>query len=176
MLSVLGGSIFGSSGLRQRPHPPLLLMVLTSAAASTQTTILPTARTTLSMAVYKAIPEKFARIHPRFLTPTWSTVAMGGISIILYVIMNYISAENVISDSVTALGVLIAFYYGLTGLVCFWFTGSLSGTAPVTCSCRGSCPYSGGRSCGPSAATAWSRTGSPRAAIPPGTSPASAGI
>ena len=48
----------------------LLLMVLTSAAASTQTTILPTARTTLSMAVYKAIPRKFARIHPRFLTPT----------------------------------------------------------------------------------------------------------
>ena len=45
-------------------------MVLTSAAASTQTTILPTARTTLSMAVYKAIPQKFARIHPRFLTPT----------------------------------------------------------------------------------------------------------
>ena len=41
----------------------LLLMVLTSAAASTQTTILPTARTTLSMAVYKAIPAK-VRPHP----------------------------------------------------------------------------------------------------------------
>ena len=35
--------------------------------------------------------------------------------------MNYISAGTVISDSVTALGVLIAFYYGLTGLACFWF-------------------------------------------------------
>ena len=33
-----------------------VLMVLSSAAASTQTTILPTARTTLSMATYKAIP------------------------------------------------------------------------------------------------------------------------
>ena len=49
-------------------------MVLSSAAASTQTTILPTARTTLSMAAYKAIPKSFARIHPRFLTPTVSTV------------------------------------------------------------------------------------------------------
>jgi amino acid transporter len=121
VLSVLGGSIFGSSGLGSFLTHLLLLMVLTSAAASTQTTILPTARTTLSMAVYKAIPAKFARIHPRFLTPTWSTVAMGGVSIILYVIMNYISANNVISDSVTALGVLIAYYYGLTGLACFWF-------------------------------------------------------
>ena len=52
-------------------------MVLSSAAASTQTTILPTARTTLSMAVYKAIPSAFAKIHKRFLTPTISTVAMG---------------------------------------------------------------------------------------------------
>ena len=73
------------------------------------------------MAVYKAIPRKFARIHPHFLTPTWSTVAMGGVSIILYVVMNFISAGTVISDSVTALGVLIAYYYGLTGLTCFWY-------------------------------------------------------
>ena len=45
-------------------------MVLSSAAASTQTTILPTARTTLSMACFKAIPSAFAKIHKRFLTPT----------------------------------------------------------------------------------------------------------
>jgi amino acid transporter len=121
VLSVLGGSIFGSSGFGSFLTHLLLLMVLSSAAASTQTTILPTARTTLSMAVYKAIPSDFARIHKKFLTPTWSTVAMGGISIVLYVIMNFISAGTVISDSVTALGVLIAFYYGLTGLTCFWF-------------------------------------------------------
>ncbi len=70
----------------------LILMVLTSAAASTQTTILPTARTTLSMAVYKAIPKSFARIHGRHLTPSVSTVVMGAVSIVLYVGMNYISA------------------------------------------------------------------------------------
>jgi hypothetical protein len=46
---------------------------------------------------------------------------MGAVSIVLYVVMNYISAGTVISDSVTALGVLIAFYYGLTGLSCFWY-------------------------------------------------------
>jgi hypothetical protein len=39
----------------------------------TLTTILPTARTTLSMAAHKAIPERFARVSPRFQTPTWST-------------------------------------------------------------------------------------------------------
>ncbi|MGH9029103.1 MAG: APC family permease, partial [Acidimicrobiales bacterium] len=121
VLSVLGGSIFGSSGLGSSLTHLLLLMVLSSAAASTQTTILPTARTTLSMAVYKSIPSAFAKMHRRFLTPTVSTLSMGAVSIVLYVIMNYISSGTVISDSVTALGVMIAFYYGLTGLACFWY-------------------------------------------------------
>ena len=52
-------------------------MVLSSAAASTQTTILPTARTTLSMAVYKALPRAFAKVHKPYLTPTVSTIVMG---------------------------------------------------------------------------------------------------
>ena len=121
VLSVLGGAVFGTSGFGNVLTHLLLLMVLSSAAASTQTTILPTARTTLSMAVYRALPRSFARIHGRYLTPTVSTMAMGGVSIVLYVIMNYVSAGTVISDSVSALGVMIAFYYGLTGFSCIWY-------------------------------------------------------
>ena len=55
----------------------LIIAVLTSAAASTQTTILPTARTSLSMARARAMPESLGRIHPRFLTPHVSTISMG---------------------------------------------------------------------------------------------------
>ncbi len=69
-------------------------MVLSSAAASTQTTILPTARTSLSMGAYKAIPASFAKYHPRFLTPTVSTLVMGAISIVLYVIMNSLGTRT----------------------------------------------------------------------------------
>ena len=57
VLSVLGHSVFGTSGFGNVLFHLLLLMVLSSAAASTQTTILPTARTTLAMGVYKAIPS-----------------------------------------------------------------------------------------------------------------------
>jgi amino acid transporter len=122
VLSILGTSIFGHSGLGNVLTHLLLLMVLSSAAASTQTTILPTARTTLSMAVYKAIPSAFARIHKRYLTPTVSTVVMGAVSIVLYVAMNYLTSGGaVIVDSVSALGVMIAFYYGLTGFSCTWY-------------------------------------------------------
>ena len=121
VLSVLGSSIFGTSGFGSFLTHLLILMVLSSAAASTQTTILPTARTTLSMAVYKSIPSAFSRMHRRFLTPTVSTVVMGAASAALYIVMNYISAGTVIADAVSALGVMIAFYYGLTGFACTWY-------------------------------------------------------
>ena len=121
VLSVTGGAIFGSSGLGTVLSRLLILMVLSSAAASTQTTILPTARTTLSMAAYGALPESFAKIHPRYLTPTVSTLVMGAISILLYIPLNYISGGNPIADAVTAIGLYIAFYYGLTAFSCVWY-------------------------------------------------------
>jgi amino acid transporter len=121
VLSVLGNSVFGSTGIGPTLSHLLVLMVLSSAAASTQTTILPTARTTLSMAAYKALPSAFAKIHPRFLTPTVSTIVMGLISIAIYVPMNYASGGFVIADAVTAIGLYIAFYYGLTAFACVWY-------------------------------------------------------
>ena len=121
VLSVQGSAIFGTSGIGVFLTRLLFLMILSSAAASTQTTILPTARTTLSMAVYKALPSSFARMHPRFMTPTVSTIVMGAISIAVYAGMNYMSGGLVIADAVTAIGLFIAFYYGLTGFACGWY-------------------------------------------------------
>ncbi|HEX3897662.1 MAG TPA: APC family permease [Mycobacteriales bacterium] len=121
VLSVLGHAVFGHNWIGTVFLKLLLLMVLSSAAASTQTTILPTARTTLAMAVYRAIPSTFAKVHKKYLTPTTSTVAMGVVSAVLYVIFNYLSHGNVIADSVTSCGVFIALYYGTTGIACTWF-------------------------------------------------------
>jgi amino acid transporter len=122
VFSPLGSAIFGSSGWGTFLTRLLFLMILSSAAASTQTTILPTARTTLSMAVYKALPSAFARVHTRYLTPTVSTVVMGLVSIAVYIPMNYSSnPTGVIGDAVIAIGLYIAFYYGLTGFACAWY-------------------------------------------------------
>ncbi len=121
VLSVLGHAVFGAGTIGNVFYRLLLIMVLSSAAASTQTTILPTARTTLSMASYQALPPSFAKIHRRYLTPTVSTLVMGGISIVLYAIFNYASKGQVISDAVTSCGVFIATYYGLTGFACAWY-------------------------------------------------------
>jgi amino acid transporter len=121
VISILGSAVFGSSGVGSVFSHLLVLMVLSSAAASTQTTILPTARTSLSMAVYGALPKAFAKIHPRYLTPTVSTIVMGVLSAVFYVPMNYMSGGNVIADAVTAIGLYIAFYYGLTAFACTWY-------------------------------------------------------
>jgi amino acid transporter len=112
VLSSLGTEVFGS------PLDKLLIIaVLTSAAASTQTTILPTARTTLSMARAHALPESLGKIHPRFLTPHISTILMGGLSIAWYVGLTIFS-EDILFDSLAALGLMIAFYIGITGFAC----------------------------------------------------------
>ena len=96
----------------------LLIAVLTSAAACTQTTILPAVRTALSMARAGSLPQEFAEIHPRFLTPGFATLAMGAVSIVWYLALVIFSDNNVLADSVTATAIGIAFYYGLTGFAC----------------------------------------------------------
>ena len=112
VLSFLGTQVFGS------PLDKILVIaVLTSAAASTQTTILPTARTTLSMARAGALPRSLGTVSPRYMTPTVSTLLMGLFSVLWYVGLTIVS-ENILFDSISALGLMIAFYYGLTGYAC----------------------------------------------------------
>ncbi len=122
VISVLGGAIFGGSVLGSILSHLLIFMVLTSAAATTQTTILPNARTTLSMAFHKALPAIFGRIHPRYLTPTFSTVSFGVMSVIYYVALNFVSNGDVISDAVTATTFFATLYLGITAAACTWHT------------------------------------------------------
>jgi amino acid transporter len=120
VFTSIGPVLFGSGVIGKILLFLLTASILTSASASTQTTILPTARTSLSMAVYKAIPEKFARIHPKFLTPTWSTVAMGIVSAGFYLVLTVLS-QDLLTALIDSIGLMIAFYYGLTGFACVWF-------------------------------------------------------
>ena len=115
VLNALGKGVLGAVGVKF-----LIVAVLTSAAASTQTTILPTARTTLSMAKWGSIPSVIGRIHPRFLTPTVSTWGFGLLSIALAVPL-ILTSETVLELAVVALGIPVCFYYGSTGFACAWY-------------------------------------------------------
>jgi len=98
----------------------LVVAVMISAISSTQTTILPTARGTLSMAAYKALPRRFARVHPQYKTPSFSTLVMGAVAIAYYVGFTLVN-DNILQDSILSLGLAIAFYYALTGFACVWY-------------------------------------------------------
>ena len=100
--------------------PLVLLAVVVSALASTQTTILPASRTSMSMARAEAMPEDFGKISRRFFTPVFSTVTIGVLAIIWYLPSKLIN-EDFLFDSLSALSLMIAFYYALTGFACAWY-------------------------------------------------------
>ncbi|HEY5847191.1 MAG TPA: APC family permease [Microlunatus sp.] len=121
----------------------LLLTVAVSAASSTQTTILPTARGALAMAVYGAIPERFAGIHPRYKTPGFATMVMGITSIGFYLVLSFVS-ENALADSIASLGLAVAFYYGITAFACVWYFRRSVFTSARHFFLRGLLPFLGG--------------------------------
>jgi amino acid transporter len=66
VLAGLGGAVCDTADIGKVFGVLLVLSVLTSAAAASQATIMPGARTTLSMASHGVLPKAFARVHPKY--------------------------------------------------------------------------------------------------------------
>jgi amino acid transporter len=96
------------------------LAVLTSSAASLQSTIVGPARTLLAMGHYGALPPKFATVSPRFFTPGYATIVAAVVASVFYAVMRFVSV-NVLTDTILTLGLMICFYYGLTAFACVWY-------------------------------------------------------
>ncbi len=115
LFGVVGNQVLGPFGWL------LMLAIITSGLAATHTTILPASRTALSMSVAGAFPERFQRIDARRGTPAFATWVIGFVAAGWYVAGSMIS-ENFLFDSVSALSILVALYYALTGFACaiYW--------------------------------------------------------
>lgn len=96
------------------------IAVLSSSAASLQSTFVSPARTLLAMGHYGALPEKFAKVSPRFFTPGYATIVSAVVASVFYAVMRFVS-ENVLWDTITTLGMMICFYYGLTAFAAVWY-------------------------------------------------------
>ncbi|MFF0146442.1 amino acid/polyamine/organocation transporter (APC superfamily) [Amycolatopsis sulphurea] len=143
VLAGLGGAVFGTSGFGKMMGVLLIISVLTSGAATSQATIMPAARTTLSMASHGALPKVFARVHPKYQTPSVSTWAFGLVSLGLYVLLAALS-KNILSDSVDAVGLTIAIEYTMTALACAWVFRRTLLTSVRNFFLRGLLPFLGG--------------------------------
>jgi amino acid transporter len=120
LLGLLGPEVLGDG-----PDRILVLAVLTSCIAGGLFLPISGARVMLSMARRGALPRAFATIHPRFHIPSVATVVFTATSLAFFLVMTIVS-DTLLGDSISALGPLVAGYYGLTGLAgAFYFRSSL---------------------------------------------------
>jgi amino acid transporter len=107
---VLGAQVLGSAAAGKL----ILLVVFLASVASVQATILFTARTTFGMARRNALPFALARTN-RNGSPAVATLTIGGLAIGSFVALDLLST-SFRADSLAALGLFVAFYYGVAGL------------------------------------------------------------
>lgn len=102
--------------------PFALLMsvaIFASSSASLQSTLVSPARTLQAMSHYGATPKTFGKLS-KYKTPGHATFWAATASVIFYVIMRIVS-EDALWDTITAMGIMVCFYYGITGLAAFWY-------------------------------------------------------
>ncbi|WP_435106194.1 APC family permease [Nocardiopsis synnemataformans] len=114
VFAALAGPVMG-------PFAVLMsLAVLSSSASSLQSTMISPARTMLAMGHYGALSPRYARVSPVHRTPGYATVVAVVIASVFYAVMRVLS-ENVLWDTITTLGMMVCFYYGVTALACVWY-------------------------------------------------------
>ena len=121
VISVLGGAVFGGSGFGVVPDPPARPHGAHLGGGVDADHDPAHGADHAVDGDLQGAARSFAKMHPRYLTPTVSTIVMGVVSALLYLAFNYVSQGFVIADAVTAIGLYIAFYYGLTGFACAWY-------------------------------------------------------
>jgi len=99
----------------------MILAVLSSTVAVVQTTLLPSSRLTYSMARDGVFPRWFGLVHPKWRTP-WVGTVISSVLATVWILVTLFSSSvsTVFSNLILNIGVLVAFYYGITGVACAW--------------------------------------------------------
>ncbi len=132
MQSLLGEAQINNQGAnalvyfatRLAPAPISFLMaiaILSSSLATTQTTLLPSSRLSYSMARDGVFPGVFAIVHKSWQTPwvgTIMTFLLCSLGILLTTLNS--NVNNTFANMISDIGILVAFYYGATGIACTW--------------------------------------------------------
>ncbi|WP_406209423.1 APC family permease [Kitasatospora sp. NBC_01560] len=95
------------------------LAVALSAVAALLTCVVSTARPNVSVASHGAMPAAFARVHPRYRTPTVATLFTGAVAVALLAVLSF-AAPAFLGDAVLSIGLLVCAYYGATAFACVW--------------------------------------------------------
>lgn len=95
--------------------------VILSSIATLETTMLQFSRTLFAMGRDGAMPRAFGAVDARTRTPLRAMFVLVGTGLALLWGSSLMPTLNaIIQDGVRAVGILVAYYYGLAGLVTFW--------------------------------------------------------
>ncbi|MGH9045263.1 MAG: APC family permease [Acidimicrobiales bacterium] len=106
--TALAGSTWGKA---------MVFALILSIMGTLQATLVATSRVAYAMGNEQLLPRPFARIHPRFRTPAFSTVLCGVIAVMVAdLCFMSLSMSSAIATIVSASGLAFAFFYICTAL------------------------------------------------------------
>jgi amino acid transporter len=122
----------------------MVLAVLSSTVATVQTTLLPSSRLSYSMARDGVFPKIFGIVHKDWQTPWVGTLITTALSVVVIIATFWGPIGNTFGQLILQIGVLVAFYYGITGLACTWAFRKVLFTSPSLFLLAGLLPFIGG--------------------------------
>jgi amino acid transporter len=96
-----------------------IIVVIVSAVGALETSLVAASRTVYSMGRDAVLDRRLGYLNPRFLTPWNATIAIGLVSMVLFgFAATSTNVNQILSDSINAIGVEIAIFYGLSAVAC----------------------------------------------------------
>ncbi|CCK25317.1 amino acid transporter transmembrane protein [Streptomyces davaonensis JCM 4913] len=112
VLAVLGAEIWPGWGGKL-----LIVAVMLSTVATLETTLIQVTRSLFAMGRDRTMPGALGKVHRTWNTPWVAIAVVGAVALVMFVASNALgTVGDILSDAISAIGLQIAVYYGLTGL------------------------------------------------------------
>jgi amino acid transporter len=107
--------------------------------------LLPSSRLTYSMSRDGVFPKAFGTIHKSWKTPWVGTIISSGLAIVVIVLTVVVNnVGSIFANLILDIGLLVALYYGITGIACAWAFRKVLLTSPTRFIFAGLLPFVGG--------------------------------
>ncbi|MDN3297715.1 APC family permease [Streptomyces ficellus] len=112
VLALLGDAVWPGVGGKL-----LIVAVMLSTVATLETTLIQVTRSLFAMGRDRTMPAALGAVHRRWNTPWVAITVVGAVALVMFVAaMALGSVGDILSSAVNAIGLQIAFYYGLAGI------------------------------------------------------------
>lgn len=106
------------------PHPLSYIAVMStmlSTVGAIETQIIQFSRSLFAMSRAGMMHARYAQVNPQWHTPVAATLVIWGIGTVMIFASSFSSSvSRILTDSVSAIGLDICFYMGITGIACAW--------------------------------------------------------